>query len=310
MLKRREIRKYGLYGEGRGLGSPEFVHIEKVSTRSRLHNWIIAPHIHPNIFQLLYLYQGEGILAVDGAELELCPPALVIVPCGRVHAFRFKPRTEGWVLSIADSLVDDRRLAALEVGGIARGAEVIRIPLDDSQAQVRLLATLLTELAGRHNAAPGQLTTGVMAIIALILSLTVELSDATLEHEGEIVDRRTSLVRRFTRLADENLRRQWSVARYARELGTTVPTLTRACHEVKGMPPGQLILDQRLREAKRALSYTDASVGRISDDLGFSDPAYFARVFRRHTGMTASAYRRERFWPAAAGRPMRELSPA
>jgi len=106
------------------------------------------------------------------------------------------------------------------------------------------------------------------------------------------------LVRRFNRLVEENMRQQWSIVRYARELGTTPPTLTRACREVASMAPGQMVLERRLREAKRALSYTDASVSLISDDLGFTDPAYFARVFRRHTGKTASSYRRERFWPA------------
>lgn len=278
------------------------MHIEKISTRSSLHNWSIAPHIHPNIFQLLYLFHGEGTLAVDGGEQELRPRVLVIVPCGCVHAFRFRPGTEGWVLSIADSLVDDRRLAALEVGGIARGAEVIRLPLEDSPAQDRLLASLLAEIAARHDAAPGHLSTSVMAMIGLVLSLALELADADIVHEGEILDRRISLVRRFNRLVEANLRDQWSIARYAHELGTTAPTLTRACREMTGMAPGQMVLERRLREAKRALSFTDASVSLISDELGFADPAYFARVFRRHTGKTASAYRREHFWPARVGR--------
>ena len=46
----------------------------------------------------------------------------------------------------------------------------------------------------------------------------------------------------------------------------------------------------------RALAFTDATISEISDDLGFSDPAYFARVFRSHNGVTASAYRRARTW--------------
>jgi AraC family transcriptional activator of pobA len=297
MRNRRDIRQFGLYGEGFGSSEPEFVHIETISSRSSLHNWAIAPHIHPNIFQLLYLRGGEGVLAVDGAELKLVPPVLVIVPCGCVHAFRFKTSTEGWVLSFADSLVDDRRLTGLDIGTIARGSQVLRLPLDANPTQGHLLAELLADLAQRHDARPGLLTTCVMALLGLLLSLAHELAKESMAPKEAGLGRRIALVRRFSRLVEHHMREQWSVAHYAEALGTTSPTLTRACREVTGKPPGRLVLDLRLREAKRALSYTDASVGLISDELGFSDPAYFARVFRRLTGLTATAYRRERFWP-------------
>jgi AraC family transcriptional activator of pobA len=298
MLQRREIRKYGLYGEGKGLSSPEFVHIETISSRSSLHNWSIAPHIHPNIFQLLYLHKGRGILSVDNAEMVLAPPVLVIVPCGCVHAFRFKPQTEGWVLSIADLLVDDPRLASVDVSATVRGDEVLRLPLSADQEQEGLLVPLLEELLRRHNAAPGLLSSSLVSIVGLILNLADEHAQAGSSGGSGPLDRRISLFRRFNKLVERNLRLQWPVERYAAELGTTAPTLTRTCREIAGIPPAQLILDRRLREAKRALSFTDASVSMISDDLGFSDPAYFARVFKQHTGTTASAYRKERFWAA------------
>ena len=298
MNEQREIRRFGLYGEGNRPIGPEFIHIERISTRSRLHNWHIAPHIHPGIFQLLYLERGEGLLATDDAELPLSPPVLVIVPCGCVHAFQFRPQTEGWVLSIADSLVDDRRLAALEVGSIAQGAQVLRLPLDESLANPSLLTALIGDLARRHSEAPGQLNTCVMAVIGSILSLADELTKASTPKAGVGHNNQIALIRRFNRLVEQHVREQWSVARYASALGTSTPTLTRACREVTGMPPGQLALERRLREAMRALSFTDASISEISNDLGFSDPAYFARIFRRHTGLTASDYRRERLWLA------------
>ena len=298
MSERRQIRRFGLYGEGNAVNGPEFVHIENISTRSRLHNWRISPHVHPGIFQLLYLHRGKGLLSVDSAELELAPPVLVIVPCGRVHAFRFKPQTEGWVLSIADTLVDDPRLSSVDVSATVRGDEVLRLPLDAAQEQDGLLVPLLAELQRRHNAAPGVLSSGLVSIVGLILNLADELAQAGSASASGPLDRRISLFRRFNRLVERNLHLQWPIETYAAELGTTAPTLTRACREIAGIPPAQLVLDRRLREAKRALSFTDASVSMISDDLGFSDPAYFARVFKQHTGTTASAYRKERFWSA------------
>ena len=296
MNVQREIRHFALYGDGNRSIGPEFVHIERISTRSRLHNWRIAPHIHPGIFQLLFMDCGEGVVAMGDAELPLDPPVLVLVPCGCVHAFQFQPPTEGWVLSIADSLVEDRRLAVLEVGSIIQGAQVLRLPLDESTSRRSLLAALLADLARRHSESPGQLNTCVMAVIGSILSLAEELATVRAPQGASGHNNQIALIRRFNRLVEQHLREQWKMARFARALGTSAPTLTRACREVTGKPPGQLVLERRLREAMRALSLTDASISEISNDLGFSDPAYFARIFRRHTGLTASEYRRERLW--------------
>ena len=300
MTRPNPIRTFGLYGDGAGVIEPEFAHIETISARSGLHNWMIAPHIHPGIFQLVYLTGGEGWLGIDGSELHFTPPFLVIVPCGCTHAFRFTPQASGWVLSVADALIGDARLAGLNLDAIARGGDVLCLSLAGEPARSGLLDTLLAEFGRRHGDSPGHLPGSTMALIGLVLSTAEELA-AFAEHQpASGQHRRIALVRRFTRLVEQHYHEHWAVERYADALGTTAPTLTRACREVTGKPPGKIALDRLLREAMRSLSYTTASIGEISDNLGFADPAYFARIFRRQCGITASAFRRERVWMASS----------
>jgi AraC family 4-hydroxyphenylacetate 3-monooxygenase operon regulatory protein len=54
-----------------------------------------------------------------------------------------------------------------------------------------------------------------------------------------------------------------------------------------------LIFDRQLREAKRLLLFSDSAVSEIAYQLGFKDPAYFARFFNRLVGCSPSAYRAE-----------------
>lgn len=303
MLRRTDrIRQFGLYGEGAGVIEPEFVHIEAISARSSLHNWTIAPHMHPGIFQLLYIASGEAWMAVDGENQRLNTPALVLLPCGCTHAFRFDPRAQGWVLSIADTLAADSRFATIDTDGVMRGARISTLSLVDDKPHAALLHALFSEFDRRHREAPGHLGSATMALIALVLATIEELADKAEAEGAGGLHRRIALVRRFTRLVEQHYSEHWPVERYAAELGTTAPTLNRACREVTGKPPGRIALDRLLREAMRALSYSTASISEISDDLGFSDPAYFARIFRKHSGVTASAFRRERVWMAPADR--------
>ncbi|HLZ87122.1 MAG TPA: AraC family transcriptional regulator, partial [Puia sp.] len=48
-----------------------------------------------------------------------------------------------------------------------------------------------------------------------------------------------------------------------------------------------------LVEAKRHLLHTELSVKEVADGLGFEDPAYFNRWFKRMTGNTPIGYRAE-----------------
>ena len=51
------------------------------------------------------------------------------------------------------------------------------------------------------------------------------------------------------------------------------------------------------REARRELIYTPRTVGTISDSLGFADPGYFTRFFKRLTGVSPKDFRRRALAP-------------
>lgn len=53
------------------------------------------------------------------------------------------------------------------------------------------------------------------------------------------------------------------------------------------------VLNIRLQEARRRLVLTSQPIGAIALDIGFSSPSHFAAVFRRATGRTPLAYRKQ-----------------
>jgi AraC-like DNA-binding protein len=79
---------------------------------------------------------------------------------------------------------------------------------------------------------------------------------------------------------------------YARRLGYTVKTLTRACLAVTGQPVKQVIDARVVLEAQRLLAHTDEPVAVIARRLGFSEPTNFGKFFTRYTGTTPGDFRR------------------
>eukprot|EP01041_Mallomonas_annulata_P016616 gene16616-34605_t len=99
------IQSYSLFGESQHL--PDVLHCETIAERSVLHDWELAPHRHTRLHQVLLIESGGGVAHLDGEQHALAAGALINVPQGHVHAFRFTQHTQGWVATLADELMDE-----------------------------------------------------------------------------------------------------------------------------------------------------------------------------------------------------------
>jgi transcriptional regulator GlxA family with amidase domain len=59
-----------------------------------------------------------------------------------------------------------------------------------------------------------------------------------------------------------------------------------------GVAPLEYVQRLRIEDAKRRLERTDGPVDEISWRVGYEDPAFFRRLFKRTTGMPPGAYRK------------------
>lgn len=90
------------------------------------------------------------------------------------------------------------------------------------------------------------------------------------------------------RLADPGL----TVAAIAQHLGTNSTYLAHLFSEEIGMHLSHHIAGRRIERAKHLLSTTTWLVKRIAYECGMAHPDWFSQVFRAHTGLTPSEYRR------------------
>ncbi|WOS65674.1 GlxA family transcriptional regulator [Sinorhizobium fredii] len=74
--------------------------------------------------------------------------------------------------------------------------------------------------------------------------------------------------------------------------GLTERTFKRRFTGATGLSPIAYVQRLRIEEAKRRLERTEASVDEISWQVGYEEPAFFRRLFKRVTGLTPGSYRR------------------
>jgi AraC family transcriptional activator of pobA len=99
------------------------------------------------------------------------------------------------------------------------------------------------------------------------------------------------VVSRFMELVERDAARRHRIADYAAELAVTPGHLSVLCTQYVGQRAKRLLDKVLVSRARRMLLYTDESAARVAASLGFEDPSYFSRFFRRETGQTPQEFR-------------------
>lgn len=284
---------YALYGEEARNTDAEFIHIEDIQSRSHLYDWGIGLHTHRGLFQLVVMQDGGAQVQLDGRIIDAAAPCAVVVPPAVVHSFQFRPGTQGVVLTVAEALLFDgasprsRPLfealfvspCVLDLGGDAQGMRRMTALLDHLMMEFRwpqMGRDLMCEWLVR----------GVLVLL--------ERHRAAAHGPSSAPERvRTELFARFRALVEAHFTEHWLVPRYADELGITESRLNRLCRQLVDRSAFEVVQDRLLLEARRRLIYIAAPVSLIAYELGFQDPAYFNRFFKKLTGKTPAAFRRQ-----------------
>jgi AraC family transcriptional activator of pobA len=207
-----------------------------------------------------------------------------------VHGFRFAADSDGQVLSLSPQalLQGDASEAGTALQALFERPRLMAVPA----AEVVRIGALFDALSAEFNA-PGSGGSPVplwlaRALVWRLAQLAAQQDDA----RGPAARGQQALFTRFLVLLEAHFAEHWPVARYAERLGLTPERLNRLVRSESGRSALAVVHERLAREACRRLVYVAAPVSRLAFDLGFDDPAYFCRFFKRQTGLSPTDYRR------------------
>jgi len=98
---------------------------------------------------------------------------------------------------------------------------------------------------------------------------------------------------RFLRIRDMIMHapHRWNIDALARHACLSRSRFSVLYRTFFGTSPLQDILDMRLQRASWLLTHTGRSIKSIGEEIGYDDPAYFCRIFKKKQGVAPSAYR-------------------
>lgn len=279
------IPVFKLYGESLDWPTPDLLHCETISSRSREHQWEIKPHRHADLCQLLFVFKGQAALEIEGQRTQLETPAIQVLPPLSVHGFRFSEDVEGFIVTLATPLIS--HLQAQLGDSVHALARVENYPAGKDGDYLNSLFSALQAEYNGHQPAREMLMHSLVSVIMVWVS-----RQAIVRHKAsQRPQRQREYLNGFIQLVEETYRQHVKVEDLAHRLGISVSHLNGTCRELAGQPALQIMHERQLLEAKRLLTYTSMTIYEMSELLGFSDPTNFTRLFRRRVGISPKAFR-------------------
>jgi AraC family transcriptional activator of pobA len=246
------------------------------------------PHRH-DYHELIWIRSGSGRHLIDGAPLPVEEGTVTIIGRGQVHVFEEGEDLHGAILRLRDELLpgDSRRLpAGWLLSGRCGGS--VPVPADRADQFEALLRALDDELQRPTDPESSELRGHLISVALLWLERWYDADRA--EHpgsdEGEV-----QLLRRFVPVLERDYAGHHDAGHYAHELHMPPAALSRALSQVTGKGTKEHVLDRVMVEAARLLRFTDLTVQQVALRVGYDDPLYFSRAFKRHFGASPMAYR-------------------
>jgi AraC family transcriptional regulator, transcriptional activator of pobA len=247
-----------------------------------------APHRH-DYHELIWVRTGSGQHLIDGEPHPIEEGTVTIIARGQVHVFEEAENLHGAVLRLRDELLpgDAKRLPAIWLlsGRCGRSVPVPEDRADHFEALLRALDDELRQPSGPESS---QLRGHLLSVVLLWLERWYDASQV--EHpdpdKAEV-----QLLRRFVPVLERDYAAHHEASHYADELGVPPAALSRALTQTTGRGTKEQVLDRVMSEAARLLRFTDQPVQQVSQHVGYDDPLYFSRAFKRHFGDSPMAYR-------------------
>ncbi|MBK0402803.1 helix-turn-helix domain-containing protein [Adhaeribacter sp. BT258] len=280
----------GLYGADSIEFAKGLVNVHPFGEIGRQHDGQVKLHAHNNLFQIFVVETGTTELHQQSDKMQVTGPAFITVPKNHEHGFLHGPEVTGWIISLADTVLESMLQREAEV---IYGLDDIHVmPVSEAEPEVWAAYQIMQQCVQEYrHKRPGRL----LMLQYLVGQLLVQLYRLSLGEEKISTADNVSRIyfRRFQQLIKEAGTYKKSVEAYAQDLKISTGHLNRVCRNLAGKAPKDFIIDYFITEAQLNLSQVERSVSEIGYALGFEDPAYFTRLFKKRTGQTPVEFRKQ-----------------
>jgi AraC family transcriptional activator of pobA len=241
--------------------------------------------------RIIFVTKGNGDIQVDEEIIALSSGSLLLISKGQVSTLRDGDNSpSGYLLTFGDCFWQRTPASASNCKAVLFDDPSVKRHLRPDPADRSIIEDLLVTTLREFEAADYSNKADVLAAYLKILIIKIANIHSLLQENIATYDGR--LYQDFLALVRKEYSAAHDVSFFATQLGVTSRKLTDICRQ-HGIGAKEIIIDQLVSEAKRALQFSTRPVKEIAADLGFTSPYQFSSFFKTYTGTSPMEYKQQ-----------------
>lgn len=274
-------------------GNEKIFTIQKIcdfNEEEREHN--LMPHLH-DFYSIFWIETGEATHATDFVEYSLKADTILFVPPGLKHRMYLDKSVGGTYMLFNEEFIQYNQKNHIPLKEYRLFNNPDFKSLITVLPEKRLNLKNITDLIFNELIQPDDYSSD---IVLNLLHLFLLESRRIFDNQYQAVVQRNSgtpdsTIIQFKMMIDHHFHTLKNVASYAEMLNINPSCLNEMAKKTTGITAGELIRSRIIDETRRLLYSSSKSGKEIAFELGFDDPAYFSRFFKKYTGTTLKEYR-------------------
>ncbi|WEK53661.1 MAG: AraC family transcriptional regulator [Candidatus Cohnella colombiensis] len=231
--------------------------------------------------RLFFVEDGEGKLILQDGEIDLMPGKMVIMLSGIVHRVSVEP---GKILELKwchyRQSYEDRELF-----------RSLQLPNNFLVPDLEVVSGLFDRVIMLQQYP--QLTSQLRVKSVMLELLSIYLEQITIHATEDCPTQDLQKIDAVIRYIDDHISDNITVEDLAKQAYLHPNYFIAMFKNILGYSPIQYVIHRRIETAKSLLARPDCNVSKVANQVGMQI-YHFSRMFKSHTGMTPSRYRRMR----------------
>lgn len=244
-------------------------------------------HRH-NFFFILLILRGEGIHEIDFTPHPVTNKTVFVLRSGQVHQLQLKSGAIGYLMEFDTEFYHP--VNKLSAQRLRKACSKNFCDFEDSRFDKLhyLLATIFEECVNKQDGYKDAIRAGLEMFFIEFVRQSNNPDSPNASNNAYTQER----FEEFTELLEKNVYTQKQVTFYTSTMNLSSYQLNEITKTAVGKTASAIIDEYILLDAKRYLLATPNQVKEIADHLGYDDPSYFIRFFKKHTGHSPDTFRK------------------
>lgn len=245
--------------------------------------WFNTPHEH-DFCEILYVAGGSGSAEIGGKQYTLKTGDLIVINAGVIHAERSDPDNTLQLIFVG---VDQIKIEGLPENHIIAAG---RTPIIRPGKFRNKLETYFSDLIAETTSQVEYYSEIVQGLVTALVVMILRINHAYQSDDSAKMSDECEKIKAYI---DTHYKSNLTLESLSETAYISKHHLAHIFKNQTGVSPIRYMIERRIDQAKSLLTQTDIPIHEIAEMVGYPDNVYFSQIFKKITGVSPSAYRRD-----------------